>query len=271
VDNRDQPALQTVGTYDSGNGTTKFSYSGGKLGDFGTIDIPLYAPTLDPAAVGDGCQPFPATTPDLSQYVVLIRRGQCTFDTKIANGVAHGAKRFLFYNNVPTSPISPGDTSTTIPVGMVSNIQGAEWIAQLKAGAKVIIHFTALAKAEQAFTNSVNTFTGGKMSTFSSWGPSYEGWLKPQISAPGGIILSTYPLAHSGYAIESGTSMATPYISGVIGLLKQIKGKNSMSPNVITSLLASTARPIVWNDGRTTSTFLAPVVQQGGLYTVTAY
>lgn len=43
------------------------------------------------------------------------------------------------------------------------------------------------------------------------------------IAAPGVNILSTYPTTmgdHSGYATMSGTSMATPYVTGAIGVLK---------------------------------------------------
>lgn len=48
-----------------------------------------------------------------------------------------------------------------------------------------------------------------RASVFSSWGLGNEGSLKPDIAAPGGQILSTYPQAISDYYIASGTSMAT--------------------------------------------------------------
>ena len=38
--------------------------------------------------------------------------------------------------------------------------------------------------------------------------------LKPDIGAPGGLIRSTYPLEKGGYAIVSGTSMASPHVAG---------------------------------------------------------
>jgi Subtilase family len=117
-------------------------------------------------------------------------------------------------------------------------------------------------------TDSQGTFiiasqTGGFVSTFSTWGPTNELHVDPHILAPGGNIYSTLPLALGGYSIESGTSMATPYAAGVIALYLSNKGKTA--PLVIRSLIASTASPVDWNDGVTTTVGLkAPVVQQGG-------
>lgn len=215
IDSLSEPGLEIGATYlYNGGNATSFGYSKGKFGDFGTISVSMYAITLDSAVISDGCSAFPATTPDLSPYVVLIRRGVCTFDTKIANAQAFGAKRILFYNNIPGVPAALGDSSLTFPVGMVADTQGAEWISQLKAGIKVTVEFTAEKDATTIFVTQADSLTGGQMSTFTSWGPSYEGWIKPQISAPGGNILSTLPLAQGGYGVESGTSMATPFISG---------------------------------------------------------
>lgn len=45
------------------------------------------------------------------------------------------------------------------------------------------------------------------MNPWSSWGPTFELDMKPDISAPGGAILSTFPERLGGFAILSGTSM----------------------------------------------------------------
>jgi subtilisin family serine protease len=52
-----------------------------------------------------------------------------------------------------------------------------------------------------------NPINGGKMSYFSSWGLTNRLDIKPDISAPGGNILSTYPTYMGDYAVLSGTSM----------------------------------------------------------------
>lgn len=90
------------------------------------------------------------------------------------------------------------------------------------------------------------TFTAGTMSNFSSFGIAIDTValsLKPQLSAPGGNILSTWPLGYlGGYTIISGTSMATPFAAGCYALVK------SQFPNLsvkeIQYLLQSTAMPV---------------------------
>jgi subtilisin len=48
---------------------------------------------------------------------------------------------------------------------------------------------------------------------FSNWGPEVD------IAAPGGCILSTYPLEKGSYGTISGTSMASPHVAGALALL----------------------------------------------------
>jgi hypothetical protein len=40
---------------------------------------PIYATSNDTTIANDACVPLPASTPDLSPYVVIIRRGGCNF------------------------------------------------------------------------------------------------------------------------------------------------------------------------------------------------
>jgi subtilisin family serine protease len=127
----------------------------------------------------------------------------------------------------------------------------------------VIVSFPDPNIGGQFLTAELNTVTGGSMSTYSTWGPTNENLLKPVVSAPGGSILSTYPTFAGSYAVESGTSMSAPFVAGVVALYLQVKGKG-ISPKVINAALASTAKPLNFNDGISTFSYLTSIAQQGG-------
>lgn len=59
------------------------------------------------------------------------------------------------------------------------------------------------------------------MSTFSSWGPTDDGRIKPDISACGVSVFSTSHTADDAYATLSGTSMAAPSVTGSLTLIQQ--------------------------------------------------
>ena len=117
----------------------------------------------------------------------------------------------------------------------------------------------------EKFTDLVqnpNNATGGALSTFTSWGPTFEGDNKPQLGSPGGNILSTYPVAKGSYAVLSGTSMACPLVAGSLALIAQVRG--TFDPAELENLLSANANPQLFNDGASFYEFLAPVQQQGG-------
>lgn len=55
----------------------------------------------------------------------------------------------------------------------------------------------------------------GHVASFSSRGPTSDGILKPDVVAPGVDIISLSRKNCKGYLIQSGTSMAAPYVSGL--------------------------------------------------------
>jgi hypothetical protein len=259
IDNIESPVFTTYGRYTVDNSTNgQFGYLAAAVG-MPNISLPLWAVSKDSTIADDACEPLPADTPDLSEKLVLIRRGTCTFDTKAANVAAFGAKYILFYNNVP-SLLSPSVTDPDIiGAAMVSAAQGASWVASLAAGSAVQVSIDGKLTV---FSSPPNNVTGGHMSTFSMWNPTNEAYVKPEISAPGGNILSTLPLEQGGYGVLSGTSMATPFVAGVVALMKQ--ARPDLDPYTIRSILGTTGHPVTFNDGKTTYDYLAPVVQQGG-------
>ncbi|ROW05714.1 hypothetical protein VMCG_05172 [Cytospora schulzeri] len=108
--------------------------------------------------------------------------------------------------------------------------------------------------------SSVSMKTGGDVSYFSSFGPDWEYLeLKPQLSAPGASILSTWPLGfNAGYAVLRGTSMSTPFVSASYALIKS--AFPTLSVAEIRSLLQSTSSPAA---SAYDPNLLATTVQQG--------
>lgn len=111
-------------------------------------------------------------------------------------------------------------------------------------------NYGALFGCESTITpgNSVGSFAVGATdsndiaASFSSRGPTSDGRIKPEISAPGVNIPSAWP--DGGLRELNGTSMATPHVSGVVALLW------SANPALIGDLagtqaiLTSTALPL---------------------------
>ena len=71
---------------------------------------------------------------------------------------------------------------------------------------------------------------------FSSRGPTKDGRTKPEVSAVGVDVTSSFP---GGYVAWSGTSMATPHVSGFVALLLQ--QNPSLTPMQVRDLLMQTA------------------------------
>lgn len=145
---------------------------------------------------------------------VLVQRGVCSFYEKAYEAQAAGALGVIIYNNAPgvISPTVAGDPPVTIPVGMVSDSDGAALVNDYYTDAPTTITFT-----DQMA--SIPNATGGLMSDFSSFGPTADLTIKPDVSAPGGSIYSTYPLEMGGHASLSGTSMASPHVAGAAALM----------------------------------------------------
>ena len=68
------------------------------------------------------------------------------------------------------------------------------------------------------------------MNSFSSWGPTDDGRIKPDIVADGVSVYSTLSTNDSSYGYLSGTSMAAPGVSGSLLLLQELSYKLSNKP-----------------------------------------
>ncbi|MFC4638790.1 S8 family serine peptidase [Deinococcus hohokamensis] len=183
----------------------------------------------------DGCTVSGGFAPNsLTGKAVLIRRGTCSFYEKAFNAQQAGAAAVILYNNAAgyINPTVAGSPAITIPVVSVSDVDGAKIDALIASGVSVTFDGGKVA---------VNNPTGNTLSTFSSYGMSAELEAKPDIAAPGGSIYSAYPLTaeSSGYAVLSGTSMASPHVAGAAALMLQAYPKTQAKD--MRTLLMNTA------------------------------
>ena len=190
---------------------------------------------------------------DVTDKIALIKRGPkedaengikpLTFKEKMENAMAKGAKAVLLYNHTPIEIISPAVSldgftgeEKLIPVSMMSLGDG-EWLLSILTEPYEIEFTTKL------WTN---------VASFSSMGPTPDGFFKPEIIAPGTSIVSTY--LKGKYIPMSGTSMSSPVVTGLVALLKQAYPK--WNTDQIKSALMNTSDLLINPDNNLPITFL---------------
>ena len=106
------------------------------------------------------------------------------------------------------------------------------------------------------YINPVGTEVGGTLANFSTYGPTLDERLKPNVSAPGVSVESSLSSFRDGgynitstvdfdgteyeFARLSGTSMSGPAVAGVVALM--LEANPELTPADIRSILESTAR-----------------------------
>lgn len=133
-----------------------------------------------------------------------------------------------------------------------------KWI-QDKLASSSTFTVTMNSKSSPVMSKSFNLFAG-RMSYFSTWGPTYTSDFCPSVLAPGGQMF----LAKNGggYAIADGTSFSTPYIAGVIALYLSQNPK--ATPDQVRKRLLSTANLMpLYKDNTVNTKYKDPVILQG--------
>ena len=198
----------------------------------------------------------------LTGQIALVSRGFCSFASKTARVKAAGGIGMILVNNRPGTP-SVIPIITAVPSAMISDLDGQRIRDALaKTAGRGTIQIDKNIR-------QIQTNRGGIVTYFSSAGPTaFTHQLKPDLSAPGGDILSSVSrqFDRSGYAVFDGTSMAAPHVTGAAALLVQLHP--TWSPQQIKSALMETAGPAWGNTARTAE---APVTLEGaGLANVDA-
>ncbi|MDO5717057.1 MAG: S8 family serine peptidase, partial [Tissierellia bacterium] len=159
---------------------------------------------------------------DVSGKAVLVERGIISFEEKAGNALRatpkgqEPPKLLISYNNVSDELNRMSMGEATLRAVSTGKSHGLKIRALLEQGKKVTLRLT---QEESFFDNGIS----GEMSTFSSWGPTPNYGFKPEITGPGGKIISTFNSVNgiSHYGEMSGTSMSSPHLAGAAVLLKQ--------------------------------------------------
>jgi len=142
---------------------------------------------------------------------------ECTSTERALNAYSVGAIGVIFRYPRPALDISIAGSSF-IPSTIVSSDTGDSIIANLDRG--VVATLSPDLLGTEAVITNANIDT---LSSFSSRGPRIDDHaIKPEITAPGQSIYSVRARSGNRGVSMSGTSMAAPHVTGVMGLLKEL-------------------------------------------------
>ncbi|KAK7937884.1 peptidase S8/S53 domain-containing protein [Apiospora aurea] len=196
---------------------------------------------------GENCDRlFPDDVPDLSSHLVLLPRtlpyGSWCSDVDLAARVGEkGAVYVMMVDHDENERIEVVrvNTPSLHAIAMTDRKQGYEWMRLLQSGAEVRVNMTALPDRMRVLADKKQS--GGRMSAFSEWGPTYDGYLPTSVSGPGDSLLTTK--AGGGWVLSGGTSLSAPFVAAAAALVAEARGPKDW--RVLRSLLSTTALPLV--------------------------
>ncbi|KXZ56645.1 hypothetical protein GPECTOR_1g581 [Gonium pectorale] len=156
--------------------------------------------------------------PDLPKIYVALR-GDCMNYVKVLAAAAAGGAAVAIVNNAPGAmPRQLNPTNATLPVAPLSQELGSRVLAALAAGQRVFMRPTWQPQPPH-----------DNVPSYSSYGPTSDGRIKPEVVAPGSDVLSAMSdmvstgqndnCQQRGYM--SGTSMSTPLVAGSAVLARE--------------------------------------------------
>ncbi len=153
----------------------------------------------------------------ISGNIALLRRGDCTFRTKVLNAQQAGALAVVVKNNVEGPLISMSGSSANITIsGVLISLATGNLFESSILASSVEVHL------QDGITSSQPDLVD-LIRDFSSRGPSTKGnLLKPELAAPGFDVLSSLVGTGTGGRARKGTSMSTPHVAGMAALLRQL-------------------------------------------------
>jgi subtilisin family serine protease len=164
-----------------------------------------------------GCNPAEYT--DVAGALVVTARGTCARVARAVFGQQAGAAAVLMVNNADVLPPFEGPITGNPDTGEQFNVTIPFLGVKSSDGPALV-----------AADNGTATLTGFEITnpgflapaSFTSGGPrTGDSWLKPDVTAPGVSIFSAGVGTGNGFAVISGTSMASPHTAGLAALVRQ--------------------------------------------------
>lgn len=159
--------------------------------------MPLWftpAALKDPTLTDDGCDALPKDTPDLSGHIVVLFEPEDCYHSTAEDTVKALGGRFVIF--IPSKGSEPYD-GWTPDLGGVQDA-GVDYETGMKLYHHYKSHMSESTKLQLKFTSASTDFRliphkHGQLEDYSSWGPTNDGDLKPDLLATG-YALSTLPL-----------------------------------------------------------------------------
>lgn len=220
--------------------------------------------------------PNPSTTHGLGSTMARITTPPASVNTNndhsflvelvpgaFANRVQGGTWR-LRIRNVAAADVRV-DVWSIVPLGardasFVAPFNNAEMKIGSPGAARQAITVASFTSRNKWFDSSGNSRAVGlplnTISDFSSPGPLRNGSQKPDVTAPGAMIVSCLSSSsavdsrtriNSGFLVMSGTSMACPYITGLVALL--LEGTPTLDSAAVKALLKANSTVPALNPG----------------------
>jgi len=206
------------------------------------LTLPIVVLRKTDGTVSLGCDPQEYVNAGVAGKIAVVTRGTCARVARAIFGQEAGAAAVIMINNAATLPPFEDDIIDDPDNGQLFTVT-IPFFGVKGPATSATSDGSALALRDgQSITLTEGAPIQTGMATFSSTGPrAPDSRLKPDITAPGMNIISTGMGTGTQALVDSGTSMATPHISGVAAL--GIQAHRRWSPNQIKSAIINSGDP----------------------------
>jgi hypothetical protein len=171
-------------------------------------------------------------------YYLIVKSGGNSHGT---NGPGAGQPYYLGTSNV-TSTVARRDQEGYDQISTYGN-------------AKNILSIAAVGNLNYGYNQAGDV----PLSDFTSWGPTDDGRIKPDLAGIGVGILSSSSESDSAYVVYDGTSMASPNVAGSLLLLQELYSQRNSGKH----LRASTLKGLALHTADEAGTTLGPDYKYG--------